>query len=118
MLDIALRHAEQAGARQVTALHLVLGQLSSIVDDSVQFYWDIIAEGTAAEGAKLHFQRIPAELLCLDCSKSYALNGIELACPSCGGAHIKVVNGEQFQLKAIDVEYGLASQEAAQGVPL
>lgn len=118
VLDIALRHAEQAGAQRVTALYLVLGQLSSIVDDSVQFYWDIIARGTPAEGAQLHFKRVPAELLCLDCSRRYGLDGEDLACPHCGGARIKVVNGEQFQLEAIDVDYEAAPNTAAEGVLL
>ena len=34
----------------MTAIDLVVGELSSIVDDSVQFYWDLIAEDTAAAG--------------------------------------------------------------------
>jgi hydrogenase nickel incorporation protein HypA/HybF len=51
ILEIALRHAGQAGAVRVTDLFLVVGDLSSIVDDSVQFYWDFVSEGTAAEGA-------------------------------------------------------------------
>ena len=55
ILDITLRHARQAGAGRVTNLYLVIGQLASIVDDSVQFYWDIVAKGTLAEGAHLHF---------------------------------------------------------------
>lgn len=117
MLEIAQHRAKQAGAERVTALYVVLGELSSFVDDSIQFYWDILAEGTPAQGARLHFERIPAELLCLECNRHYGLTGDGLACPDCGGARIKVINGEQFQLEAIDVEYGAASPEAAQGVP-
>jgi hydrogenase nickel incorporation protein HypA/HybF len=40
----------------------VIGRLASIVDDSIQFYWDMISEGTICQGAKLHFKRVPAEL--------------------------------------------------------
>jgi hydrogenase nickel incorporation protein HypA/HybF len=104
ILEISLRHAQQAGATRVTDLYLVIGQLASVVDDSVQFYWDIIAKDTAAEGARLHFRRIPAELLCLDCGKSYAPGEEILACPQCQGVKIKVVAGEEFQLDSIDIE--------------
>ena len=66
ILEISLRHASDANARKITNLYLVVGQLATIVDDSVQFYWDMISEGTIAEGATLHFKRLPAKLICLE----------------------------------------------------
>ena len=98
ILEIALKHAQKAGARRITALHLVIGQLASIVDDSVQFYWDFMAKDSIAEG------RIPTEFQCLDCQKCYAPDDKALACPQCGSTHIKVVAGEEFFLESIDVE--------------
>jgi hydrogenase nickel incorporation protein HypA/HybF len=104
ILSIALRHAEQANAKRILALYLTIGQLSSMLDDSIQFYWDIVSEGTPAEGAKLHFKRIPASLLCLDCGKEYAPDGYDLACPACQSTKIKVSAGEEFLLESIEVE--------------
>ncbi len=104
ILKIALRHAEEAGATRITELHIVIGQLASIVDDSVQFYWDIISKDSLAEGARLDFRRVPAEMLCLDCNRRYAPTKEELACPNCGSIVVKIVAGEEFYLEAIDVE--------------
>ena len=104
ILEIALRHAGQAKARRIIGLHLVIGQLASIVDDSVQFYWDIISAGTLAEGARLNFRRIPAELLCLDCQHRYPVDGQNLVCPVCQSTHVKVAAGTEFSLEAIDIE--------------
>jgi len=104
LLEIAVRHARQAGANKITDLHLVVGQLSSIVDDSVQFYWDIISENTLAAGAKLHFRRIPAEMQCLDCQTRYSPDGVDFLCPACNSARVNVVAGDEFFLEAIDVE--------------
>jgi hydrogenase nickel incorporation protein HypA/HybF len=42
ILNIAVQHGTQANAVRVTSLQLVIGQLSSIVDDSVRFYWDAV----------------------------------------------------------------------------
>ena len=104
ILEIALRHAREKNARSITGLYLVIGQWSSIVDDSVQFYWDIISDGTIAKGAILHFQRVPVVLTCQDCGKDYQPASEEFACPNCGGTHARVKTGEEFQLEAIDVE--------------
>lgn len=104
LLDLALRHAAAKGAAHITDLHLVIGQLSSIVDDSVQFYWDIVSEGTLAEGARLHFERIPAEMHCQDCQQRFALNQDDFGCPACGSLRIKVSKGDEFYLESIEIE--------------
>lgn len=104
ILKIALRHAENVGAAQVTDLYLVIGKLSYVMDDSIQFYWDVIAKDTIAEGAQLHFERIPAAFVCLDCSQHYTPDGETLACPSCQSTRVKVAAGEEFRLDSIDVE--------------
>ena len=104
VLNIATRHARQAQAVRVTAVHLVVGQLSSIVDDSVQFYWDMISADTICAGAQLHFERKPATLQCLDCNRSYTLSGELIDCPDCHSARLKVVSGEEFYLESIEVE--------------
>lgn len=73
ILSIALKHAQAAGAQRVTDIHIVLGKFSSIVDDSVQFYWDLISAGTICEGARLHFQRLTPRMQCQDCIMSSRL---------------------------------------------
>jgi hydrogenase nickel incorporation protein HypA/HybF len=104
ILEIAIRHGQQADAIRITNLYLVIGQLSSIVDDSIQFYWDIISRDTICEGATLHFERIPAQLQCQDCGHSYGIKHELSACPNCSSVRIKVTAGEEFQLQSIEVE--------------
>ena len=104
LLNIAARHATQANAMRVTALHVVIGQLSSIVDDSVQFYWDMISAGTICEGAQLTFERRPAMLKCQDCDQTYTLSGELTDCPNCHSIQVKVVTGEEFYVESIEIE--------------
>lgn len=104
LLKIALQHAEKADAKRVTDLYIVIGDLASMVDDSIQFYWEIIAKGTIAEQATLHFRRVPAELQCQTCSERYQPTDRELACPKCGGIDTRIIAGEEFALESIDVE--------------
>ncbi len=104
LLDVALHHAEQAGATRITDLYLVIGDLASIVDDSLQFHWTILTQGTLAEGSTLHFERIPMELACSECGHVYQLTSDEMACPNCGGVRVRVVRGEEFRLESIEIE--------------
>ncbi len=102
ILEIALRNAEQAGAERITDIFLVIGELSSIVDDSVCFYWGIISEGTAAAGSSLHFKRIPAEFSCRDCGRQFGLQE-NLLCPKCDSSQISVTAGREFFLESLEV---------------
>ncbi len=104
LLNLAVRHAEQAKAAHVTDLYLVIGRLSSIVDESVQFYWDMISEGTICEKARLHFERVPAKFRCLDCDEEYQLPGELIGCPRCKSEHIQVIAGDEFRLDHMEVE--------------
>jgi len=106
ILEIALRHAKLANAKKVTDIHLAMGELATLVDDSIQFYWDIIAQDTPAEGAILHFRRIPAQLQCMSCFEKYQPLQGEIKCPSCGGFGAKIIAGEEFSVEAIDIDEG------------
>ena len=103
LLDLALRHAKAADAKRITALHLVIGELSSVVDDSVQFYWDFVSKGTIAERSILHFERIDATLQCQECGHEFPRTA-EYACPGCGSSQVAVKSGDEFYLQSIEVE--------------
>lgn len=103
LLDLALKHARDAGANRITDLHLVIGQLSSFVDDSIQFYWDTISQGTIAEGACLHFRRVRAECLCHSCGQRAELTP-DFTCPYCGSPALQVLTGDEFYLESIEVD--------------
>lgn len=101
---IANEHGVKNKASQITDLYLVIGELSTVIDDSVQFYWDLITENTLCEGAKLHFKRIPAVFRCRDCNKEYNLDHGELTpCPHCQSSSMDILQGKEFHLDSINI---------------
>lgn len=104
ILDIALESAREANADRVTEINLVIGELSSVVDDSVQFYFDAFSEGTAAEGAKLNIKRIPALFQCTVCNKQYKRKENTFICPHCGSDAKICEGGTEFYIDSMVVE--------------
>jgi hydrogenase nickel incorporation protein HypA/HybF len=104
ILKITLEYAEKEKATKVTDIYLNIGQLSSIVDDSVQFYWDLIAKDTICESAKLTFNRIPARMSCKSCQNEYNLGPEPGPCPVCGSHDVLVISGDEFQMDSINIE--------------
>lgn len=105
ILDTAVIAGQQAGAQRITAIDLVIGALSSVVDDSVQFYFDILSQGTLAEGATLRFRRTPARATCLDCDATFeATLPLAPACPNCGSPAVRVAGGRDFYVESIEID--------------
>jgi hydrogenase nickel incorporation protein HypA/HybF len=104
ILDISLRHAKDAGAKKITNINLVIGEFASIVDDSVQFYWELFAEGTIAQDAQLRFERIVGEMTCTNCQYSFHPNDINFSCPNCQSEFVQITKGDEFRVDSIDVE--------------
>ncbi|MCC6165649.1 MAG: hydrogenase maturation nickel metallochaperone HypA [Caldilineaceae bacterium] len=114
VLTIALRHAAAAQATKITHIHLVVGRLSSIVDDSVQFYWHLIAAGTIAEEAVLSFERRPAQMRCLACAAHFTLaDQRDFTCPACGSPDIIVIGGDELLLDSMEIETGAPADPPA-----
>jgi hydrogenase nickel incorporation protein HypA/HybF len=104
ILKSSLEYATKENAIAVTDIYLKIGTLSSIVDDSVNFYWQFISKDTICANAELHFERIPAKFLCLECKNEYTIENELSACPNCGSIQVKLISGDEFQLTSIDIE--------------
>jgi hydrogenase nickel incorporation protein HypA/HybF len=104
LLQVALDTALEVGARRVLAVDVVIGDLNSMVDDSVQFYFDVLSRGTPAEGAQLRFRREPAVAHCRACGATAEVKPPLVAeCGQCGSPDVRVRGGQQFHVESVEV---------------
>jgi hydrogenase nickel incorporation protein HypA/HybF len=108
LLDRALAAAADHGADRIEALTVELGTATHLVTDQVRFCIETVAEGTAADGATVRFDRVAARGEC-DCGwhgELPTLAAAQLApdrrCPDCG-AGVELTAGDECRLAAIDV---------------
>ncbi|MCB9135497.1 MAG: hydrogenase maturation nickel metallochaperone HypA [Anaerolineales bacterium] len=104
LLALAQQYGTEAAAARVTDLYLIIGPFSSIVDESVQFYWDLIAEDTICQGATLHFDRVPARFACQNCGTEYEIQRELEFCPACQSSNVKILQGDEFRLESIGID--------------
>jgi hydrogenase nickel incorporation protein HypA/HybF len=104
LLKIVSEEAEKSGVGKVTRIDIVIGDLTSIIDDSVQFYFDILSRGTVAEGAVLSFRRVEPEFSCLTCEYVFKKKSYDYRCPECGGKSLITSKGQEFYIESIEVE--------------
>jgi hydrogenase nickel incorporation protein HypA/HybF len=104
VLDIALAHAEKAGANRVRCINIAVGELSGIISESVQFYFDFVSKETPAEGAELVFRKVPAQFRCKACGAVYEPEGSEWDCPMCEELAPQAIGGRELSVESIEVE--------------
>jgi len=104
ILAIAVQHANEAGASRVTQINITIGDLSSYVDDSVAFYWNMLSENTLCAGSRLEFTRIPARVICNACENEFELPHELIPCPKCQSFDLQILAGKEFYVDSIEVE--------------
>lgn len=102
-VDIVIKEAEKHSAGKVSRITLVIGELSSIIDDSVRLYFDLIAEGTITEGAELVFKRVKAEFFCKNCQLNFEKPSKGFDCPKCGNLGVPTDVGKEFYVESIEI---------------
>ncbi|MBK1784949.1 hydrogenase maturation nickel metallochaperone HypA [Prauserella cavernicola] len=90
------------GDTKVSVVSLEIGRLSGVVPESVRFCFDVVAEGTILQGARLDIAQPPGRARCRDCSTAFDLDDLILLCP-CGSANVEVLSGMELKIKSVEV---------------
>jgi hydrogenase nickel incorporation protein HypA/HybF len=101
IVAIADRHA---AGRRVTRVEVAVGHLRQVVPPALEFAFELVAQGTAIEGAELVLDEVDARGRCRACGAQSRLDGFPLTCRACGGHDVEVVAGEELRVESVDVE--------------
>ncbi len=104
MFEIVLKQAELSKAKKVTKINLVIGELTGVVSDCIQFYMDIISKGTVAEGVIVIIKSVPPTAKCLSCGKTFTVKEMEWKCPHCREISLEVSGGKELFVESIEVD--------------
>jgi len=106
MLDMVLAEAEKAHASRITEIKVAIGEMSTVVDESVMLYFEIMRQGTLAADAKLTFRKITARFQCSACNHEYNKPSLGIDCPLCGNLGIPTKEGREFYVESMDIDNG------------
>lgn len=101
IVDIAAAHA---GERRVSAVYVKIGYLRQVVPTALTFGFELVAQGTVAEGARLEIESVPVEARCRRCLSGTRPESFPLLCGSCGSADLEILAGEELAVEYLDLE--------------
>ena len=104
MFDLIMEQATKAKAKKIMKINLVIGEMTGVVDDCMQFYFNFISKDTIAEGAALSFKMVPPKAKCRNCNKSFKLKEFDWVCPYCQSNAMEIIAGKELFVESIEVE--------------
>ena len=104
-LHEALRQARLAGAARVHSIRLRIGVLSGVVPDALRFAFEALTPGTAAQGALLAIEEVPARFWCATCRREFLSANFYAECPDCGGPSAELRAGRELELSSMEVDH-------------
>ncbi len=103
IVEILEEQAITQGFRQILRLNLGIGQLSGIEPDALCFSFDVVAQGSVAEGSKLQIEEIAGRGWCDSCSREVTLPERFAPCPLCGAVGLLPRSGTELKIQNIEV---------------
>lgn len=105
IVRIVDEEAKKHNSKKVNKILLKVGELSGLVPDCLQSYFDIASKGTLAEGAELKILKIPVTMGCLECGFEVELKDLEdNICPNCSKSNLKIIHGNEFYIESMEVD--------------
>ncbi len=104
LLGVALDASQRAGGARVRGLRGTLAETETLSRDALQFHFDALSVGTAAEGARLELAIEHVAARCLRCGCVYLPEQHLLLCPDCGSTEGAVLGLPGLRVHAVEVE--------------
>jgi hydrogenase nickel incorporation protein HypA/HybF len=104
-LKAALAEMENQGAQRILSVTLRIGTLAAVDPQAMQFAFDAVIPGTAAEGASLTIETVSPVAWCSDCHDAFTPDSIAFfKCPKCGEFSGDLRQGQEIELARLELD--------------
>ena len=106
LFNVYMRHAQTNNASKIISVTLKIGEASDLQDEWIQRYFDYLAKGTMADGAKLIIERVPLMVRCKECSEEFHVDlrqSQQVLCPKCNETKFELVSGREYSVDSMEI---------------
>jgi hydrogenase nickel incorporation protein HypA/HybF len=104
LMKILEDETKKHGVSRVTKVKVRIGTLSAVVPDALTFAFEVVSEGTVAQGAELNIEVVQAKGRCDKCNIDFDVDECIFLCPHCSGVAAEIVCGKELEVAEIDAE--------------
>lgn len=112
LVSAILRELEKYDVEKVEEVTLVIGDMTTLGEEQMEFAYEIVTKDTKLEGSKLVIEHEKIEVRCESCGYEGGVKMLEsdygehtipiLSCPECNG-NVKVIKGQSCMVKNMKI---------------
>lgn len=104
ILRISLEYAEKNHGETIREIGLLIGEMSGVETEALEFSFRMLAKNTMAEGAKLSVKRVPLMGKCGKCGREFHIEHYDFWCPECKDGVLTLLSGREMQVEYLEVD--------------
>ena len=101
ILDMVETEARKAGLTRVAEVRVLVGPLSGINPESLEFCFGALADQSCSKGARLNIEVPVGVMRCRSCGRESEFTRMTYVCPQCGSVDVGVEASRELQLREI-----------------
>jgi hydrogenase nickel incorporation protein HypA/HybF len=104
LMTILEERARAHGIARVTRVRLKIGCLRGLDARQLRLAFEVLAEGSIAEGAPLDIDEVVASARCKACGAEWRAPDYRFECPTCGSLDADILAGRELHIESFDGE--------------
>jgi len=104
IVEIAEENVAQSNLHSITEIKLVVGKLSGVVYEALEFAMDEAVKNTILEDAKITITRISGKAKCDSCAHEFDVEDIYTPCPKCQSFMNEIIQGNELRVESLIAE--------------
>ncbi|HHW13368.1 MAG TPA: hydrogenase maturation nickel metallochaperone HypA [Firmicutes bacterium] len=101
MVELVQAEVAKRGLSKVSEVKVVVGELSNVVPDALEFCWEVATQETPAAGSKLVIEHRPVTARCHACGQEFTVQEYHFLCPKCGSGDTEQTGGSELYIDHI-----------------
>jgi hydrogenase nickel incorporation protein HypA/HybF len=98
--EIMRDHPEE----RVTEVHVCIGELQSIIPETLHTSFQAITDETALHNTRLIIHPRSIKTHCATCDCEFVIKEFSFICPHCQGTQLQVISGDELHIQSLETE--------------
>lgn len=101
IIKTAEKEVKNGDGVKVLEIYLEIGKLSGVEIKSLNFVWELSANGTVLQDSKVIITEPEGRAKCAECNTEYRMEKIYDSCPKCNSPFKNIISGKELKIKKL-----------------